>query len=326
MPAFTLATMKLKKTDIGRAKGHNCREHPTESQIRRQAWFSHEGRHELVPWNDAKLEEAKQLAKRKDAVVAISLIVQVGNQTEWRNAPTDECPEGEPVKGAKETMNRLCKGAKAWALEEFGADNIVSMELHTDESSPHVHLVVTPIKDGKLQAKNWLDGRSRVASLRQRACAAMQPYLPCTYTPGNGKGGKLHDPALSAGQNSPQPGLLDRVAMVKPLQKENQELKARVAALEQTVFSRQKARYNAARAAEAEAATKAAEAAEAARNAAEARLRAVQGELVAVERKAQEQAREIERLKGANENLADQCNELEARLQELEPSSHKPSA
>ncbi|WP_223954405.1 plasmid recombination protein, partial [Aeromonas caviae] len=36
------------------------------------------------------------------------------------------------------------------------------IDLHTDESSPHFHVVVTPIKDGKLQAKAWLDGASKV--------------------------------------------------------------------------------------------------------------------------------------------------------------------
>ncbi|MGN5281844.1 plasmid recombination protein, partial [Aeromonas dhakensis] len=101
--------------------------------------------HTKVEWDQGKLDAASALAKRKDAVVAIEFIIQVGNQTDWREDPTPECPEGPPID-------------KAWADQEFGPENVVSIQLHMDESTPHFHVIATPSKDGKLQAKAWLDG------------------------------------------------------------------------------------------------------------------------------------------------------------------------
>ena len=76
---------------------------------------------------------------------------------------------------------------------------MVGVDLHTDESSPHVHVVVTPVHDGKLQAKNWLDGAARCAKLRKRAHQEVLKYIECEYTPGQA-GGAPHDPEQAAGK------------------------------------------------------------------------------------------------------------------------------
>lgn len=201
---FSLAIDKMKAADVGRAAGHNCRLHPTESQLPQGSWFTDKGRHEVVAWRPDVIAKARGLSKRKDAVVAISIVLQVGNQSDWREKETTDCPEGRPKGGrnnkdAITTMGSLCKAAREWAIKEFGEENVVGVDLHTDESSPHVHVVVTPVCDGKLQAKAWLDGAARCAKLRKRAHQEVLKYIECEYTPGQA-GGAKHDPEQAAGR------------------------------------------------------------------------------------------------------------------------------
>ncbi len=44
---FSLAIDKMKAADVGRAAGHNCRLHPTASQLPQGSWFTDKGRHEM---------------------------------------------------------------------------------------------------------------------------------------------------------------------------------------------------------------------------------------------------------------------------------------
>ena len=318
MPTFVMAIEKMKATDIGRAKGHNCRTHPTASQLPKEAWFSKSGRHEVVPWNDVAVEKAKGLAKRKDAVVAISMIFQLGNQTDWREQPTAAHPEGLPKVALLPHMNSLCRGVREWAEKEFGADNVVSVEIHTDESTPHLHLVVTPVHDEKLQAKHWCNGAASLAQLRHRAWSVVNQHIECHYTTG-ALGGKPHDPAMAAGC-APVPTLIDKMtghAKVKTLERENAVLRAENAELKQVLFSRDKHRYNAIRAEEAAAATAAAAAAQAAQRAAEQRARDADKVAQELARRVEKQGAEIEQLKKFNAALSDENNEMIEQLREM---------
>ena len=195
---FTMAIEKKNKVSIGRSEGHNTRLHNTTSQLPQSAWLTPKGCHSVADWRAEQIEVAKGLAKRKDAVVAIELVVQVGDQTDWREMPTPEHPYGRPRPGMKKMMGQLGEAAMEAAKREFGAENIVGVTLHTDESSPHVHIVVTPIKDGKLQAKAWLDGPQKCAALRERIWEVVSHQIDCDYERG-APGGAPHDPGKAAG-------------------------------------------------------------------------------------------------------------------------------
>ena len=221
---------KHDRTSVGRCEGHNTRLHETKSQLPRRAWFDPAGRYEIAPWREGQIDAAKALAKRKDAVLAVEIVVQIGNQTDWRELPTAEHPEGKPKPGMKPIMKKLALAAKAAAIKEFGEDNIIGIDLHLDESSPHVHIVATPITpDGKLQAKHWLNGLATCAKLRRRIHETINAAVPCTYTPGEA-GGDPHDPSKAAGgpnARKPAPGItgaaleaLTRVGEVKELKGE----------------------------------------------------------------------------------------------------------
>jgi hypothetical protein len=241
MLKFVFNVEKLKSHQIHLVKGHNRREgHNCASQLENKAaWFTKEGLHTFTPWNSERLANAHKLAKRKDAVEAISIVIQVGNQADWREAANKACPEGKPKASRPVDLNALAKSSRDWAEAEFGKENVVSIEAHTDESTPHLHIIVTPIKNGKLQAKHWLDGPSALASLRSRAHAAISLEVPCEYEKGR-DGGAPHDPGKAAGKvRSPNPqaksekttGLLARLTGAgevenERLTKENERLQA----------------------------------------------------------------------------------------------------
>lgn len=237
---------KHDRTSIGRCEGHNARLHGTASQLPRSAWLAPEGRVEVVAWRGEQIEAAKALAKRKDAVIGIELVVQVGDQTEWREMPTKDHPHGKPKVGIKRRMRDLAISAREAAEKEFGASNVVSIDLHVDESSPHVHIIVTPVTpEGRLQAKRWLDGSAACARLRERIHATISARVPCTYTKG-AAGGDPHDPEKAAGGPSarkPAPGLVETAKEALARSGEVRELKAEVgrtgSALQQA-FSRVK--------------------------------------------------------------------------------------
>lgn len=202
---FVMAIDKKNRNNLGTVSGHNKRLHETLSQLPKEAWFTEAGLHEVMPWRQDLLDEAKKLSKRKDAVLAVELIFQVGNQSDWRDLPTPEHPHGKRKPGASAKMNALMAGVKKAGLLEFGRDRIVSIDLHTDESSPHMHIVFVPIKDGKLQAKHWLNGPASCAKLRERMHQVINQHIACDYEKG-APGGMPHDPKKAAGaENGPKP-------------------------------------------------------------------------------------------------------------------------
>lgn len=61
-----------------------------------------------------------------------------------------------------------------WLQEYFGPENLVSAVCHLDEATPHIHAIITPIKQnltGKnsLCAKHWLGGRAKLSKLQDSA-------------------------------------------------------------------------------------------------------------------------------------------------------------
>ena len=60
------------------------------------------------------------------------------------------------------------KACDEWAMDLFGAENLIHIAHHFDESTPHTHLVFTPLKDGKLNANYFIGGsRDRMAELQE---------------------------------------------------------------------------------------------------------------------------------------------------------------
>lgn len=172
-------------------------------------------------------------------MVAIEMIIQVGNQTEWRSHPTEKYPCGKPLPGAMDRIKALGIAAREAAVAEFGEANIVGIDLHTDESTPHVHVVLTPIYQEKLQAKHWLDGPRSMGAIRKRLHETIARRIVCEYTPGS-PGGEPHDPQKAAGQPygpQPEPGVWSKIVKVIDLADELKAAKSRTKDLEDQVQS-----------------------------------------------------------------------------------------
>jgi hypothetical protein len=205
---FVFNIEKLKKHQIQHARRHNLREQTTESVIKeKNAWFNKTGRFTTVEWNENRLSDARKLSKRKDAIEAISFILQIGNQTDWRDPPTLENPAGAPKSPPPLNLLTIEKTVLSWAEYEFGRENIVSIELHLDESTPHFHIICTPIFENQLIVKKWVSGKGSLTKLRKSAHAAINSVAACDYGI-KGKGGNAHDETHGAGRrNGPQPAL-----------------------------------------------------------------------------------------------------------------------
>lgn len=52
--------------------------------------------------------------------------------------------------------------------EEFGEENIVNITLHRDEKAPHLHVVVTPLENGRLNARKWTGEKNSLAEMQDR--------------------------------------------------------------------------------------------------------------------------------------------------------------
>lgn len=98
-----------------------------------------------INYNRAVKERIKTFATetttvRKDAVVMCNMIVTSDEQT-------------IKAMGA-ETQREFFKDSLEFFADRYGAENIVNATVHMDETTPHLHIGIVPIKDGRLSAKN----------------------------------------------------------------------------------------------------------------------------------------------------------------------------
>jgi hypothetical protein len=65
--------------------------------------------------------------------------------------------------------------AMDWLEKKFGKENVINAVLHLDETTPHIQAVVTPIHEGKFNAKHWLGGKAKLSKLQDSYAEAMKP-------------------------------------------------------------------------------------------------------------------------------------------------------
>ncbi len=85
--------------------------------------------------------------RRKDAVRAIEFVVSLA-----------------PNHGIDDRA--FFVDAVAWLGARFGGiDNILSADVHRDEAAPHLHVLLLPLIDGKMQGSDALGGRAKLAAM-----------------------------------------------------------------------------------------------------------------------------------------------------------------
>jgi hypothetical protein len=55
---------------------------------------------------------------------------------------------------------------QAWAAGQFGADNLLSVDVHLDEAAPHCHMLLLPLLDGRMRGSDMMGDR-QVLQARQ---------------------------------------------------------------------------------------------------------------------------------------------------------------
>lgn len=100
---------------------------------------------------------------RKDAVQAVEVVLSASPEF-FSKTPGDE------------TIRKWANQNYKWAKEEFG-ENLIQFVLHLDESTPHIHLIFTPItRDGRLSMKELYGGKDKLSALQSRYAKAMEKF------------------------------------------------------------------------------------------------------------------------------------------------------
>lgn len=107
---------------------------------------------------------------QKNSVVAIDCLMTAS--PEWWKS--------EGIKNEQEFIHRSFD----FLGKTFGKENIMSMVMHKDETTPHIHAIVCPAYQSKdrwgnkkmrVGAKKWLDGRKKLSELQDEFAAIMEP-------------------------------------------------------------------------------------------------------------------------------------------------------
>ena len=110
-----------------------------------------------------RIEEAGIIKIRKDAVKVIEILCTTSPEFFIGNERNDK-------------IKRFCKIAYDFIKNRYGKENVIKLDLHLDEKTPHIHFMVSPItKDNRLCAKEICGNRKEYQKLQSDYAAAMKP-------------------------------------------------------------------------------------------------------------------------------------------------------
>ncbi|EJT6475629.1 plasmid recombination protein [Clostridium perfringens] len=152
------AIMRFKKLhtgeEIGHALGHNKRLRNVKNADK-----DRKGLNTSVMYVENVQKHIKELDKlhkkttgkkaRKDAVRVIEVLM-TSDKEFFERVPDSEYFE-------------TCRN---WLVDIFGEENILSMDIHRDERTPHAHFLVTPVRDNQYACKKIINGRNAVRGLQ----------------------------------------------------------------------------------------------------------------------------------------------------------------
>lgn len=100
---------------------------------------------EVAQLADELMKEAGVLPLRKDAVQAVEVLFSLPPETEVdHRAYFHDCLQ--------------------WTMERFGgAKNVLSADVHLDESAPHLHVLLLPLVDGRMNGSAMIGGQQKMS-------------------------------------------------------------------------------------------------------------------------------------------------------------------
>lgn len=130
---------------VGKAYAHNCRRGDVPQNAENEKTYMNKelvDRDESVSFVDEIKERIKreqiQLPRRKDSTRVIEAVLSFSRKE----------PDMDIDAWAADSL--------AYLQREFGKKNVVSATLHMDETTPHIHAIILPVIDGKIQAAKAL--------------------------------------------------------------------------------------------------------------------------------------------------------------------------
>ncbi|EJO5349563.1 plasmid recombination protein, partial [Clostridium botulinum] len=161
--SYLVCTMKkLKKDNLFGLQKHNQRE--SENHNNKDIDKSKSDlNYDLV--NENKINLSKKVfdliekrresekAIRKDAVLLDEFIIS-SDRDFFKNMNEDE-------------IKKFFETSKQFFAERYGEENIISANVHLDETTPHMHLDVCPLRNGRLQSKNIFN-RSELRNIQEQ--------------------------------------------------------------------------------------------------------------------------------------------------------------
>ena len=109
--------------------------------------------YDFVRTVDERIEK-KKIKPRGDSVNAVQVTLKITKG--WSALPENF------------DFDKWIDDSVKWLKDTWGEENLVSVVLHTDETIPHIHAMVTPItKDDRLSCRDWLRFGSDVAKMHQ---------------------------------------------------------------------------------------------------------------------------------------------------------------
>lgn len=114
----------------------------------------------------ARLDSAKIEKIRKNGVIAIEHMLTAS-------------PEFFEQKGV---LNDWYKASRRWLEERYGRENVVSLTVHLDEKTPHIHAMIVPLEkktkgrfvgQERLNARLYTGGREKMSEMQDSYAAAL---------------------------------------------------------------------------------------------------------------------------------------------------------
>lgn len=133
-------------------------------------------------------QERSITTPRKDSVKCVELVMaappglfaQEGTPTE-KNSFEDGGPlhtQPKPDSLFAQWLQANYRFAKNYFATESDYTNVVSMQVHLDETNPHLHIHVMPIHKGRYNCKHYLGGSLKMQALQDAYYATMKNYVP----------------------------------------------------------------------------------------------------------------------------------------------------
>jgi len=176
---MSFAILRVQKLDMAAAKaasGHMSRARPTPNADPARA-----GQNRVLLGSGDPFADVQRRIQDTGVRVCtsgqnrsvVALDVFLGASPEWFAQATAEQREA------------WCDASVQWLQGHFGADNVASVVLHADETTPHLTAMIVPVDDSltksgtastRLNAKRWLDGKAKMSRMQDAYAVAVAEF------------------------------------------------------------------------------------------------------------------------------------------------------